>query len=250
MNGYIMSADPIDEQFRGFSGENQDPNRTPEDIVGPCFAPEVGGESGTPTFGRDGPACRDDRALFVGCEDYVDFADYDRLVRVSGPRLARPSMVLGERLGDGLVVARCQYSRHGEDTHAWVTLSADLARKLGVSERSAISVHVSPRPDETWRAETERLHLYLVEIVGVGVKVGITSNPKCRLAAHRKTAKDFGRSVRRLWLSAPHADAREFEQRLIGDSRSEYLRIPFEEAWRRLMALPDLGNGPLKEARP
>lgn len=182
---------------------------------------------------RDGGPSR----LYVGCEDYLDYADYDRLVRVSAPRLERPSMVLGERLDDGLVVAQCRYNRHGSERRAFVALSVGLARKLGVGAHSVLDVYVSPRPDPTWPAEPERLHLYLIEIVGVGVKVGITGDPPRRLAQHRSAAANFGRSTGREWLSERRADAAEIERSMVGDHPNEYLPTSFDEAMRRMREL-------------
>ena len=70
-------------------------------------------------------------------------------------------------------------------------------------------------------------HLYLVEVVGVCVKVGITDDPDTRLAAHRAQARKLGRSVGRVWMSPRHAEAKLNERILRGCSRTEYLRGDF-----------------------
>lgn len=75
-------------------------------------------------------------------------------------------------------------------------------------------------------------HLYIVELVGVGVKVGITINPKARIATHRRDAAAYKREVGRLYISIPHIEARENERRLIalGDGRREYMDVDYERA--------------------
>lgn len=47
-------------------------------------------------------------------------------------------------------------------------------------------------------------YLYVVEIKNLGVKFGITRDPKNRLAQHKRDAAAYGREVGRIWLSSPH----------------------------------------------
>lgn len=75
-------------------------------------------------------------------------------------------------------------------------------------------------------------YLYVLEIVGRGVKVGITANPKQRLAAHRRDAKAYGRSTGRSWVSEPHINASENERALMRmagpKQKREYLPLDFD----------------------
>lgn len=78
------------------------------------------------------------------------------------------------------------------------------------------------------------IHLYVVEIIGVGVKVGVTErDPSIRIADHRRDAEAYGRQVGRTWASIPHARARYHEgclKRLAGkNQRREYLPMSFDE---------------------
>lgn len=47
-------------------------------------------------------------------------------------------------------------------------------------------------------------YLYVIEIVGIGVKFGITRNPKCRISSHSRNAKAHHSQLGRIWLSIPH----------------------------------------------
>lgn len=82
-------------------------------------------------------------------------------------------------------------------------------------------------------------YLYLVEILGVGVKVGITQQPLRRLAAHARDASAYGREIGRTWTSpVPHANARDNESAIKGESRREYLARTFEDCLTQAAALP------------
>lgn len=81
-------------------------------------------------------------------------------------------------------------------------------------------------------------HLYVVEYVDFGVKVGITERPESRFADHVRAAKSHKRPIGRVWLSQPHVKARENESLLIASCRSfvgitdkkrrEYFQVGFD----------------------
>lgn len=89
------------------------------------------------------------------------------------------------------------------------------------------------------------LHLYVVEILGRGVKVGVTSRePRVRIDQHRRDAEAYGCCIGRTWVSALHREARQNEKHLIrmggpGQIR-EYLSLPFDEvvAHARVLTQP------------
>lgn len=96
---------------------------------------------------------------------------------------------------------------------------------------------LAPRP----RRFAEAKHLYAVEIVGVGTKVGVTKNPRSRITNHVASARRHGRSIGRVWVSFMHAEAESNERRLVtrrGVRGSEYLRASFDTVLRRIEALP------------
>lgn len=86
----------------------------------------------------------------------------------------------------------------------------------------------------------KELHLYVVELVGLGVKVGVTAKPDKRIAQHRRDADAYGRAVGRVWVSDPHVEARANESALkrLAGQRREYLNIAFETAVARARELP------------
>jgi hypothetical protein len=76
-------------------------------------------------------------------------------------------------------------------------------------------------------------HLYVIEISGVGVKVGISERPQARLRTHRRYACTYGFTIGRVWVSAPHVEARVNERLLMdlaGQTKREFLAIDFETA--------------------
>ncbi|OCH81775.1 hypothetical protein A9310_04080 [Gordonia sp. UCD-TK1] len=88
--------------------------------------------------------------------------------------------------------------------------------------------------------EGHEFHLYVVEIVGFGVKVGISIKPAKRINNHRRDAEKFDMKLGRTWVSAPHVEARSNERRLVelsGGSR-EYLRVDFDETVSIAESLP------------
>ena len=81
-------------------------------------------------------------------------------------------------------------------------------------------------------------YLYLVEIVGIGVKVGISTDPARRLASHARDASAYGRTIGRTWVSdVPHANARENESAIKRGSRREYLDRAFEDCLEQALDL-------------
>lgn len=85
-------------------------------------------------------------------------------------------------------------------------------------------------------------HLYIVELIGIGVKVGISVAPSSRVMTHRRDASAYGRAIGRVWISLPHVEARENERALVRSvgpsNRREYLPITFESAVKAAAALP------------
>lgn len=82
-------------------------------------------------------------------------------------------------------------------------------------------------------------YLYLVEIVDVGVKVGVSRHPLRRLAAHARDATAYNREIGRTWVSSvPHANALENESAIKGASVREYLARNFDDCLEQAQALP------------
>lgn len=88
------------------------------------------------------------------------------------------------------------------------------------------------------------LHLYVVEFVGHGVKVGVSGKPDQRIAQHRRDAAAYGREVGRTFISDPHqekqARANERSLKQLGgpDHRREYLALGFPEVANVAASLP------------
>lgn len=84
-------------------------------------------------------------------------------------------------------------------------------------------------------------HLYAVEILGSGVKVGITKDPRARIKTHERAARAHGLSIGRICLSGPHENARSNEAVVVRhfnpSGRSEYLTAPFDEVVKRMEGL-------------
>ncbi|PZE66939.1 hypothetical protein [Curtobacterium sp. MCBD17_021] len=94
--------------------------------------------------------------------------------------------------------------------------------------------------DSTLLAGAEQ-HLYIVEYVNAGVKVGVTADPPSRLKAHERAARAHGGQVGRIALSGPHSCSKENERSLVrlggAGNRSEYLPITFDDALKAAEAL-------------
>ncbi len=106
-------------------------------------------------------------------------------------------------------------------------------------------IHAPPEPepaaatDRPQRWFTSPLHLYLIEMIGLCVKVGVSKNPTARLASHAVDAKNYGRKIGRVWVSILHNEALNNEFWLKGTSRSEYLRRrSFDDVLEQALALP------------
>ncbi|WP_027944246.1 GIY-YIG nuclease family protein [Amycolatopsis taiwanensis] len=91
-------------------------------------------------------------------------------------------------------------------------------------------------------------HLYVVEFGEHGVKVGITANPKTRMAQHERDGRNFGRLVTRVWVSGPHAEAAANERAVIAycrdlagvssSRRGEYFSVPYDDVQQYAVGLP------------
>lgn len=86
------------------------------------------------------------------------------------------------------------------------------------------------------------LHLYVLEIVGRGVKVGVTKQPDRRIANLRREAAGYGQSTGRVWVSEPHVEAHANERELMAlggpNNRREYIALPYESAVGEAETLP------------
>lgn len=73
-------------------------------------------------------------------------------------------------------------------------------------------------------------HLYVIEIIGVGTKVGITTVLDGRLRAHRRDARSYRREVGRVWVSVRHRNARWNEYIVVQNEThgTEYLDAGFD----------------------
>jgi predicted GIY-YIG superfamily endonuclease len=81
-------------------------------------------------------------------------------------------------------------------------------------------------------------HLYLIEVVGHCVKVGITTRPLERLKNHEAAARNYGRRVGRVWVSIFHKEACRNEREIKCGSSSEYLRRrKFDDVLEQALAL-------------
>ena len=82
-------------------------------------------------------------------------------------------------------------------------------------------------------------YLYVVEILDLGVKFGITTDPENRIRTHMSTAAAYGRETGRVWVSHPHTNYKKNERILkrIYKSKREYVRIPYEEVVKKASSL-------------
>jgi hypothetical protein len=82
--------------------------------------------------------------------------------------------------------------------------------------------------------EGAELHLYVLEIVGRGVKVGVSGKPYSRLKNLRREAAGYGFDAGRVWISVPHVEARANERQVMAlagpRNRREYLAVDFDIA--------------------
>lgn len=82
-------------------------------------------------------------------------------------------------------------------------------------------------------------HLYAIEIVGVGVKVGVTGEPSKRLANHARDARNYRRQLGRWWVSVRHVEFMLNEALLIGwaGADTEYLPKSFDDVMAKIDSL-------------
>lgn len=75
-------------------------------------------------------------------------------------------------------------------------------------------------------------HLYVAEIKGHGVKIGITADPETRMKSHARDASAFGYELGRVWVSIPHRNASTNEALLKRhyNSTREYIDTSYEDA--------------------
>lgn len=97
-------------------------------------------------------------------------------------------------------------------------------------------VEIEPVRDAT--VDSRQQSLYLLEVVDVCVKVGISGDIAARMRGHAAMAAKFGRSLGRLWVSPPHPEARRNESAMkLGSAYGEYLRMSLEEAVAKASSL-------------
>ena len=87
--------------------------------------------------------------------------------------------------------------------------------------------------------EQDEGYLYVVEILDLGVKFGITTDPENRIRTHMSTAAAYGRETGRVWVSRPHTNYKKNERTLkrIYESKREYVRAPYEEVTKKASSL-------------
>lgn len=88
-------------------------------------------------------------------------------------------------------------------------------------------------------------HLYVVEIINHGVKVGRSESPANRIRAHASTARSWGREIGRVAISMPTAQFNVAETSLINQCQAaapahsrEYISLGFDEALEILRSIP------------
>lgn len=80
-------------------------------------------------------------------------------------------------------------------------------------------------------------HLYVIELVGFRVKIGIARNFNNRLSAHQSNARSMGREIGRVWVSPIHEEAELNEVELKGASPTEYLERDFDDVVDQALGL-------------
>lgn len=130
-------------------------------------------------------------------------------------------------------------------------VSEVLAAKAAVAEMNDRSAPIRAVRDNATRVTYDVVtelppvgsgYLYLLEIHGLGVKVGISVDPESRIADHTLAAWQWARQLGRLWLSEHHPAWKRNEQ-LVKRSllprghSTEYLPTTFEDALRAATAL-------------
>jgi len=141
-----------------------------------------------------------------------------------------------------------EFVRAGGTLHPQLeAIEEGLRHRAEVEHRMALARHAeatepTPAPTPEPSHMPSARHLYAVEIVGVGTKIGITDKPRHRIATHMAAARAHGRETGRIWISYRHAEAETNEAALLasktGRRKSEYLRVPFGTVMRRIARLP------------
>ena len=121
------------------------------------------------------------------------------------------------------------------------------ARQRQHDARAAFQSPPCAAPCDDWRKAVQlagpryddERYLYLFEIVGLAVKVGITANPRTRIGNHVHAASVHGREIGRVWISPAHLEALHNENIIKGEpGASEYLERSMSELMLQAMALP------------
>jgi hypothetical protein len=94
--------------------------------------------------------------------------------------------------------------------YSWFVTAVEIGEVVSRPETQA-SIDWLPGP------ATEGGHVYVLEFNGPDgiVKVGMTGDPKTRMATHAKQAASFGTCITRMWVSAAHLGYEQTEKRLI-----------------------------------
>jgi hypothetical protein len=112
---------------------------------------------------------------------------------------------------------------------------------LSIFRYDGADVRTLTRDGEPPLAGVEK-HVYAIEIVGVGVKVGITEFPGRRVQAHARAARAHGATIGRVVFTEAHENARDNEatlKRLGGErNRSEYIQVSFDRVLDAIKNLP------------
>jgi len=122
---------------------------------------------------------------------------------------------------------RSEVDKLQEELDPWEAESAELGKTAARG-----GPYAGPRD------RSSEWYLYVVEIIDVGCKVGITRDPLSRLRTHGQQAAAFDRATGRVLLSWPHKNAVANEARLVGDRTNEYLREGFDPVADKVVALP------------
>lgn len=108
--------------------------------------------------------------------------------------------------------------------------------------------NIIPFEYESTRCEArtpDEKYLYVAEIKGCGVKIGITADPETRMKSHARDARVFGYELGRVWLSIPHHNASANEAALMRhyNSKREYIDTSYEDAVQQAAQTPRQRSG-------
>jgi hypothetical protein len=68
-------------------------------------------------------------------------------------------------------------------------------------------------------------YIYVLRFTSGTLKVGHTTRPRVRVTQHKSAARVHGASIDRLWISPPHANYRDNEDRLVALCGREWVPI-------------------------